>query len=193
MPVGKVSALSVGTANFSDVEVMFLTGAQMPRDQIDADGVLGQNVLSKTDYLLDYQHRKIEFDFLEDNIATGHSIRCVFEKSRCLVPGTVPGRGTRDLVLDSGASFPVLPAELMINDVQRMAADVALVTHSGGVGLQSSSVDLMVVDGHLLRPGQVLVSPYGHPRLSGILPTHLFHSIFFHNKTGEVILNPKVE
>lgn len=189
VPVGKLSALSIGSASFRDVEVMLLAGAQLPRDLIDADWVLGQNVLSRVDYLLDYQHRKIQFDLSEGRVPVGRSVRCGFEKDRCLVAGTVPGRGTRDLVLDSGASLPLIPGELMINVGSRLGEDVQLTTHAGTGSVQSSHIGVIVVDGHILSPGLVLVAP---SRSTGILPTHLFRAIYFHNTAGEVIFNPAV-
>jgi hypothetical protein len=142
--------------------------------RVNLDGVLGQDVLSGFNYLLDYDRRRLILSGLDHETAGigGSKLPCRVTGSRCeiRVPLSIHGQlgaaSEAALLLDSGAECLTLlnakaqQFEGMLD--RRRLESVSLLTHSG--------------------PTQ--------QAFAAIVPTSLFRSVYFSNATATVILNP---
>jgi hypothetical protein len=143
----------------------------------DVQGVLGQEFLSRFDYLLDLRGRRLEF---------GTQQRTTMENR---VPfHTVAGRATvstslGSLVLDSGTGDVILFG----GRPMALTHEVFSMTGSLRVGTISGT---LVIDGRTWWRGKAVVVPRtGEAGAEGLLPASLFKAIYVCNSAGYLLLN----
>jgi predicted aspartyl protease len=166
-------------------------------------GVLGQDVLSQFNYLIDNQHHRIEVDtddFLLRNL-TGEHIRTESVKTR------VGGLGTRDLfltgltdsstqsvhlLLDSGTTHVMLrPALLKVTVPPSKSKRVS--NDSGMFVPASSTRTKLTIGGTILDTEAWIIDDLlSHLAIDGLLPTGAFNAVYVANQQSFVILNPQM-
>jgi len=166
-------------------------------------GVLGQDFLSRFNYILNYRDQRIEFEEngeFENNLS-GTRVPVDRDKGRAIV-AVQPSPARRQaspFVLDSGAARMVV--------FKAALGNFEVIMDHGVDGIAYGSTVLgkqMVATGRLqsIRVGDeslpdVIVRLVEGREASkdrpehGLLPTSLFRSIYFNNKADHVILNPK--
>lgn len=185
-----------------NIEVMIRDLNGLRRVAPTARGVLGQNALNHADFLLDYQHKVLQFD--KDGELThqldGHHVAL----RRAAVPGnpqygslaihtSVVDDGMRavDLLLDSGAASMVIFGGPR-SDVAA-GYPTSFVTDTSGQQLLAAVHNLqLMVDGRTKElEAQVLAFTGADQSVGGLLPTRIFSRIYISNTSGFAILEPK--
>ena len=143
----------------------------------DVQGVLGQEFLSRFDYLLDLRGRRLEF---------GASERSAVENR---VPfQAVAGRpavftSLGSLVLDSGA------AGIILFGGRAMALTHEMFTMTGSLRVGTISGTL-VIDGRTWWRGKAVVIPRAaEAGAEGLLPASLFNAVYVCNSEGYLVLD----
>ena len=188
------ASLSVAGVSRDDVEVI-----TTPLDAVHVvdptiEGVLGQDLLRMANWWLDYQRSVLVAD-AEGRYAAldlGQPVPVHWQADRPAIDGVLPGRRSLRLVLDSAAS-----AALLFRDVEGAPVSgdgwARLRTHSGEASAQSVLIGPLRVGAVVIAPfaaGMMASSPSERPE-DGLLPTALFDAIYFDNRSGSVVFNPR--
>ena len=203
LPRGVLDSLTLGNESIKHLEVIFddLQGVRAANSKIC--GVLGQNFLSHFNYLINYSERYVEFDEnneMEKRYA-GTPLKFEQDEGKMIVTSqtTAPVKETLRLVLDSGAShlviFPPASGRLRIEPEHR---DSFLITTNamGNLVKQGWLHDLSVGSERVTNLPVALILPQAsveRRKEDGLLPTSLFHTIFFQNDKHTVFLNPRAD
>jgi hypothetical protein len=167
-----------------------------------ARGVLGQNALNHADFLLDYQHKRIQFDLDGELVRSlaGHRVPLRREANpgspqyaNLAVSARIAGNVTRtiEFLLDSGAASPVIFDTLggAFGNSEGFVADTE------GRQLVAGVRELqLVIDGQTRElPAHVLAFQDAGLEVGGLLPTRIFSRIYISNTGGFGIFEPKVK
>ena len=160
-------------------------------------GVLGEDFLSRFDFLIDYKQHSLRFGEVPPN-----GERCRFETigqyhgspttNRLLIPVEFMGVSgeTMRLQLDTGAEKPELfPVSHDARSFQPWRGSLA--TNSGADGATILS-DITIRVGTTMVPGQDVVQSRRAVVFDavGLLPAVIFHRIYISHSRGFVVLNP---
>jgi hypothetical protein len=176
VPGGRVAEVALGPATASDQEFLFTGLDRVHQLSSGIQGVIGQEFLSRFDYLLDFSARRVVFGGVEPE----GGFRTVFN----LVDGR-PAVETDmgQMVLDSGTALAVLYAASIGGSGGRLKT-------AFGSASMSQTFDLRFrVSGHAYSTTAVAV-PRGSLKESGIIPASLFRSLYVNNSAKYLILNP---
>jgi hypothetical protein len=141
----------------------------------DVQGALGQSFLSRFDYLLDFDARRIEFGKQERE-----GLRVPFERitGRPAV-STSLGR----LVLDSGSARLIL-----FQKKPASGSNMIVQTESGSVTMVTGSERLLVLEGWTIKHSGILIAPPQGQEEDGLLPVSLFHTVYVCNSERYLVL-----
>lgn len=158
-------------------------------------GVVGQDLLRLANWWIDYRSASLveDADGAVGDADLGERLRVYWHDDRPAIDALLPDQGRLRLVLDSAASSPVLfrPPR---SPLQIAHASSAVLTTLGG----PTAVALAPVGP--LRAGRasiprveavLLGEPAQRREEDGLLPTGLFQGIYFDNRAGAVVLNPR--
>lgn len=202
--VGPVS-LALGPLEVNDLTIFVLDVPVLQPGRCRVSGVLGQDVLARFSYLLDYRNRRLELDvhgrLASELIGTRVALQVTrgFPTVRTEAVTRVDDEAIPlDLALDSGAaSLMVFEGdrvrdERLVPNRQRRAVVVRSM-HGSRYALQSEVRTLVVGTERLAEvPLTLIPRPDGwrdRPAV-GLLPTSLFDAIFVDNRERVVIFNP---
>jgi len=199
----RLDTLSLGPKSVENLTVPCAELREIHSVSPKIHGVLGQDFLSRFNYILNYRDQRIEFEEnseFENNLR-GTRVPVDRDRGRVIiaVQPSPPEKQDSPFVLDSGAGGIVLFKTALRN--------LEVVMDQGIDGLAYGSTVLgnqMVATGRLqsirvgdenLRdvPVRIMESRQameGRPE-HGLLPTSLFRSIYFNNKADHVVLNPR--
>jgi len=194
LSVGLVETLSVGKDTIAGIEVLTGDLGRLFNLDPEIEGILGEDVLSRFNYLLDRRGRKLVIE--EDgNLAAALSgTRVFFEKrgGKIYVPAA---GGTLRLMLDSGNPYLVLYEDVATRLRLAMAhsgAESAVSSSIGRRAIRISRLPAMDIGDSLLRNVEVCLSARGSGRFEdGFLPLHFFESIYINNLENFLIVNPR--
>jgi aspartyl protease len=188
------ASLSLGGVSGDDVEII-----ATPLDAVQAvdpaiTGVLGQDLLRQANWWLDYERGVLVAD-AEGRYAArdlGPPVPVHWQADRPAVDGLLPDRRSLRFVLDSAASAALLFREVPGAPVSAEGR-VRLRTHSGEATAPSLIIGPMRVGPVVLPPfaAGMVASPSSERPEDGLLPTALFDSIYFDNRSGAVVFNPR--
>jgi len=192
--VGRVDTLRVGNHLIEGNEVLVGDLGRLFNLDPEIDGILGQDVLSRYNYLVDRRGRKIEIDEADSLAGALSGTRVSFEKRAGKIYLPAQGGAVR-LMLDSGNPYLVLYEDAAAK-LQGVTANVGLERAVGSsIGqraVRSSRLPLLQVGDIQVRNVEVLLSPRGAKRgEDGFLPMHLFDSIYVNNRENFLIVNPE--
>jgi aspartyl protease len=154
---------------FSDLEAVHQLG-------FDIKGVLGQEFLSRFDYLLDLRAKRLEFS-KQDRVG----IRAEFQK---IHGQQAVSTSLGWLLLDSGTAWVVVfggPAAPRTNDILTLAG-------SSKAGLVPRRP--LVIEGRTIRYNELVAMPGSKEAgVAGLLPVSLFKRVYVCNSEGYVVLD----
>lgn len=199
VPRAWLESVTVGAKTATNLEALLSDLREARAVKPEICGVLGQNFLSRFNYLINYRDRRIEF---EDENEMERSLRGArlpieWNEGRALI---TPSEGSRlRLALDSGT-----PAMILFNDDARVS-DLNWEPGAPQTFRLSSDLGSQVVQRRRLgkfslgdvefRNLPVILRGAKTARENrfedGLLPTSLFQSIYFNHRKNFVILNPK--
>jgi hypothetical protein len=158
-------------------------------------GIIGQDFLSRFNYLLDYHTRSIRFEEGNDvrDEIDGDEVSVETDKNLMILAAKAEFLGHADLhlILDSGANTVVLVGSA--SNTLHCAADQedTQISSSGEAIVRLGQVDL-TVSSHKFRnlPVTLTISAPPHTAEDGLLPMALFDAIYINNQHSFVVLNP---
>lgn len=200
VPRAHLRSLTLGGQVLENLEVLYSDLSHVRAVDSRICGVLGQNFLSHFNYTLNYRKRFIEFE--EDGRQALDEIRLSLEvdegKMMLVVPTGISNKKNLRFVLDSAISGLVIfdhsAREL---DIER-GADVWVTasTNEGSALLRGAYLRSFRIGSESFSNLPVFLSqgrggdPDNHAE-DGLLPTSLFRSIYFNNREGYIVLNPR--
>jgi len=167
--------IRLGAAQSTTQEVVFLP-LERVRGFDGIRGILGQEFLSRFDYLLDLRKRKLEFGKQERS-----GLRVPFE----LTDGT-PALSTSlgRLVLDSGVDQLVLFGV----EPDRGGKPFIMQSSCGLLNVGTASGRKLVIGSREISHGPAIAAPHRqNSTAAGLLPTNLFHRVYVCNSEGYVV------
>jgi Aspartyl protease len=201
-PLAIASRVAIGPVTEENLVVMIRDLNGLHQIAPTARGVLGQNALDHTDFLLDYKHKLIQFD-IDGELGRSLGGRHVplhrepvgnnSKYANLSVHGSVNDNGVREmeLLLDSGSASLVLFAGV---DSVGSGYTTSFVADTAGHHLLAGIRDLqLVIDGKSREvPTHVLsMKGGGRPNIGGLLPTSIFNRIYISNSGGFAMFEPK--
>jgi aspartyl protease len=194
-------SLVLGPVTEQNVVVMIRDLSGLRNTAPEARGVLGQNALNHSDFMLDYRHKLMEFD-TDGELARslrGHHVPLRREVvgnnpryANLAVHGSVNDNGVRpmDFLLDSGSASMVLFGGV---ENAGIGYEESFVADTAGGHLLARVRDLqLVIDGNSqVVPTHVLTSRLAGKNIGGLLPTWIFTRIYISNSGGFAMFEPK--
>jgi predicted aspartyl protease len=201
--IALVRQIGFGPITEQNIEVMVRDLNGLRHTVPTARGVLGQNALNHADFLLDYQHKRLQFDVDGElvRLLSGHHVPLRRETTpdnpdyaNLAVHGSITENGVHpmEFLLDSGAASPVIFG---------MAAD-AVIGHFEGIVVDTEGRRLLagVHDFRVEIDGKsrelvmnVLAFQGAGSGVGGLLPTRIFSQIYISNSGGFAIFDPKMK
>jgi predicted aspartyl protease len=201
--IAVVRRVDFGPVTEQNIEVMVRDLDGLRHIAPSVRGVLGQNALNHADFLLDYQHKQLQFDTDGELVRSleGHHIplrrKPAADNPRygnLVVHGSVAGSAVSpmDFLLDSGAASPVI-----FDSFERELAgypESFVVDTAGRQSLAGVRTLQFVIDGKSREmPTQVMVFKGVDRDIGGLLPIRMFTRIYISNNGGFAIFEPKVK
>jgi predicted aspartyl protease len=201
LPRGSMRILTVGPVQVRNLEVLVQDLAELRKLDSHIEGIVGQDLLSHFNYLLDYRSHIVHIEQgseIQDSIE-GDRVSLEVAHNRMLVASEAQSRNhaTLHLLLDSGANSVVLlrTASQALNLQTQAPAPGLEMTSSGQVGLRVARVHELSVASQQFRDVAVAL-PAADPAEQigdGLLPTVFFHALYVNNHNGFVVFNPRVK
>jgi predicted aspartyl protease len=185
--------LTLGGKSVANTEVLWSDLDELRRVDKRISGILGQNFLAQFNFTLNYRDRRINFSEADEN-QFKQAVRLPFETNNEQILLTLKIK-QKDLkfVLDSGAEGLILFAagcRKLGNEVKPSEQMMQVYTNTGKDQSRTGWLDKLQFGEKSLR-GLSAVLLYGVERTEdGLLPMHLFRSVYFNNRDGYVLLNP---
>ena len=176
---GHIAAVSLGPATGSNQEFLFTSLDFVHTLSAEIQGVLGQEFLSRFDYLLDFANRRLVFGAAAPD--TGSRVRFEAIDGRPAIE-TSAGK----LVLDYGTDTTILFR------ASSSAPDARIVTASGPGSVSTIQCLRLRIAGREYRSAKAASIPRGSLDEDGVLPASLFHAVFVSNSGKYAILDPLV-
>ena len=195
--VARIESLAAGTMKFAETEVLVRNLHALRSLDRSLRGVLGQDALRQTDYLLDYRHRVLRFD--ED----GELLRSLDGERLALTPvgahsglqygSTLVETSVRDghrmLVLDSGSASLVLFEKDLPPGPAFATGDLR--DDYGQLGEARIEKTRLCVGRSCQEAAAWSVAGRVFPGIDGLLPTWLFPSLYVCNSGGFAMFAPR--
>jgi predicted aspartyl protease len=184
------ASLAFGAVHAAAVEVVRFPLTALRTVHPSIRGVLGQDVLRRSNWRLDYRHQVVEQD-IDGSLAEsteGERLDLHWVEDRPAVEATFDGHAPTALVLDSAATGIVLfnadrsrwhGLARGSTRVKSLAQDV----ESPSVTAAALRIGTVVFD----RPSAALVTLDGAPP-GGLLPTSMFDAVYFDNDRGAAVV-----
>lgn len=200
-----LNTLSAGPKSVENLTVLSTEMREIRSINSKIRGILGQDFLSRFNYILNYRERRIEFEVdheLETQLS-GARLTVERDRGRMLIEAR-PSSSSKDsarLVIDSGASSVVV-----FGDWRESGFDMEI-DLSGMKGMVNVSG---IVGSQVVRTGAIQKLQIGEEKFTnlavrigqsrktvesraenGLLPASLFRVIYFNSRKSFVILNPR--
>jgi predicted aspartyl protease len=192
--VGRLDSLRIGNHLVEGNEVLTGDLGRLFNLDPEIDGILGQDVLSRFNYLLDRRGRKLEIDEADTLRSALSGTRVSFEKRGGKIYVPAQGGAVR-LMLDSGNPYLVLYEDVAARlglATANYGAESAVGSSIGRRAIRLSRLAAMEIGDSHLRDVEAYLSPRGPGRSEdGFLPLHLFDSIYVNNRENFLIVNPE--
>ncbi len=194
LAVGRLEELSIGGHRIEGQEVLIGNLERLFRLDGDIQGILGQDVLSRFNYILDRPHRKLEIEETDHQGTAPSGTKVSFERRGGKIYVQVVAAGLR-LILDSGNPYLVLYEDVArkLNPITVDAGGSGVVSSFvGGREIEMARIPELRIGDKLFRNVQALVTARQPGRYEdGFLPLHFFDSIYINNVENFLILNPE--
>ncbi|PYV15474.1 MAG: hypothetical protein DMG07_09655 [Acidobacteria bacterium] len=195
VPVGRLDTVGIGSRWVTGVEVLCADLRRMWDLEPGIEGILGQDVLSHFNYVLDRRSRRLEIEDDGDLRAVLGGTRVPFERSlgKIYVP---IADGALRLMLDSGVPYLVLyedaASKLAITFIGA-GPEAAAESRLGARALRPARLAALEIGDLRLRNLRVHVTrrAVGERVEDGFLPLALFDAIYVNNGASFLILNPR--
>jgi len=194
-----LESVKVGAKSATDLEALLSDLREARAVKPEICGALGQNFLSRFNYLINYRERRIEFEDEDEmeKMLRGARLPVEWNEGQALIRAT--GRSQLRLVLDSGTPAMILfNADARVSDLNWEPGDTQTIRLNSDLGSR-------VVRQRRLRNFSVGGAEFHDLPVTlceakdgcagrfedGLLPTKLFQSVYFNHRKKFVMFNPK--
>jgi predicted aspartyl protease len=197
--VGVLAKLAVGGAQAEGLRVLEqdLSGLRHGLDGRIV-GILGQNFLSRFNYLVDYRTRRLRIEEADEirSSMEGEIVPVEVLEHRMIVSAQAGSKGSAKLrlLLDSGANALVLMGKAALAvDCPNLKTKMEM-SSAGVAPMHTGWVDLTIA-AHVFRDVPVSLIGNALPQSigDGLLPMALFDRVYVNHAQGYVMLNPRVK
>lgn len=192
VPAATVPRMTIGAVAADAVEVLWHDLSLPAFRDAQVDGILGNNVLSQFDYVLDFKKRALMLASPSGfrNAFIGQRVPIKLENQRIVVPVQVEDGPAGEFVLDSGTVCMVVPAGYS-NAVRNPStgAEARLQSPVGQSAVTMGTIPAVTVGQLTLR--NVCAAVQSGNAGYGLLPANLFDSVYVNFSEGYVLLNPQ--
>jgi hypothetical protein len=171
--------VTLGSVSAPHQEFLFSNLESIHQLSPEIQGVLGQHFLSRFDYLLDFEGRRIAFGLSSPKEGS----RLDFIRVHG-VPAIETSEGR--LLLDSGSDSLVLFRSL------NSGPTAQIFTNAGTAPVTVLPSLRLKIAGKDYRASSAALLPQSPGREGGLLPTSLFRAIYICNSENYVVLNPNI-
>jgi predicted aspartyl protease len=201
IPRADLARLEIGSHPAENLRVLLIDMSRIPHMSKKIRGVIGQDVLSQFNFVLNYRKRRIEFEVpSRDPFIRGTRLPYEPERRRIVIPVTTASNDdvAAKLVLDTGIASLVVfhppSPRLKLDITQNGARTVSLSSHTGSRFMKTGKVKSIRLGEETLRDLPVTLvqkkdALQGRTE-DGLLPGLLFDSIYFNHRDHYVVLNP---
>lgn len=202
VPVAEVRAFAVGPKLTGGGEAVIDDLRELRSLDPRLSGILGQNVLGRLNFALDYRRRLLLVEEESDAPPAGVRLPVGEEEGKMIISAATrpDDSAALRLLLDSAAGGlvlfdkpsrrPALKIELLPGRLLKASTNAGSRTASRG------RLESLSVGGETLSDLPVALMPHSEDDAArpedGLLPTSLFRSIYFNNAEGYVVLNPRL-
>jgi len=194
LAVGRVDQLQIGIHKGEGQQVLIGDLERLFGLDVEIEGILGQDVLSTFNFILDRRRRKLEIEDSGNAVTSLSGTKVSFERRGGKIY-IQEAAGALRLMLDSGNPYFVL-----YKDVAQALHPITV--DSGGPGIVSSfigrreiltaRIPALQIGDKLFRNIEVLLTARQSGRYEdGFLPLHFFDSIYINNLENFLIVNPE--
>ncbi len=195
--ISQLAGLSMGTVSVQGLEVSCLDLRGAFSTDSDVRGVLGQNFLSRFNYLLDYQRRAIALEAAGDlqRDLLGERLPLELRDYRDHVH-CKPGFSSEQeihFMLDSGAPFTVVFENRQVFATLQVQRDSSS-RPSENRPIERGHIPILRIGSESMGKLTVIITQAQDIERrweNGLLPTRLFKAIYFNHEAGYIILNPR--
>lgn len=193
IPQGSISRITMGKRSATDVKVYWTELPVLRGVDSNLSGILGLNFLKQFNFAIDFESKSIRLMDGSATPANGDRIPMRIKGGRMLLSLTIGGTRV-DLALDSGASHVFLYSSgcrKLGTHMQPSEQVMQAASNAGSISIESAFLDNLWVGGVKLdRLAVGLLRDVERPA-DGLLPLHLFRSVYVNNLDGYVIVNPR--
>jgi predicted aspartyl protease len=199
VPRARLSEVTLGGRSASDVEALVCDMASVRALDARLGGVLGQNFLSRFNYALRFDTRRLEFEDSGESAWRGTRVNVEQDDGRLIVSARMRGRAEAPLrlALDSAATAFILFGQQSENLAFAPASPNAMraVTNAGSRPARIARLRSLYIGTETFKDLAVALidEPAGVDERAedGLLPTSLFRAVYFNHSEGYVIFNPR--
>jgi predicted aspartyl protease len=191
--MGRVDSLRIGTHEIPELEVLIADLGRLFNLHPEIEGILGQDVLSRFNYLLDRRRGKLEIE-QDDSLLprlSGTRVPCEMRGGKIYVPAA---GADLHLILDSGNPYIVIyeDAASRLQPAANIKEAQVVESAIGSRAIRPFRVDLLEIGDSRLRNVDAYLAVRGPGRLEdGFLPLHIFDLIYVNNLENFLIANPR--
>lgn len=202
VPRAFAKSLSLGRQSTGPLEVLCTEVPVLRSLDARIRGVLGQNFLSRFNFVIDYGGRRLEFEESDELEKTLRGRRVTLDENEGLaaiaVRASTPGEADARLILDSAIQSPAF-FQGAARKLQLDGAAASMLIQAGTNvrtrDMQTARLSALRVGDELFRNLTVLLvqedAKTRMPTEDGLWPTRLFRSLYLNNRNNYVIFNPK--
>ena len=205
VPRSVLKSVQVGTALLEHLEALTVDLTELRRVRPQIRGMLGQNFLSRFNYLIDYHNQRIVFEEHQEfeHQATGTRLPFVLDSGKILISAQTSNHpaGELQLILDSGTPG------LMLFEPTLQTRKVPVERNGGFIMMAAATTGVRPTQtGRLARVrvgdeffenlpvtfvrGDSIAKTFA---ANGLLPTNLFQTLYVNNQKKFVVMNAETE
>jgi predicted aspartyl protease len=194
LSAGRVDSLRIGNYQIVGSNVLIGDLGHLFNQSPEVDGILGQDILSRFNYLIDRRAASLEIEEGDNLVAALAGTKVSFERRAGVICVPVAGGALR-LLLDSGNPYLVVyeDAARSCNAILAVSGDEGVVGSSLGRRIiRPTRIPSLEIGGIVLRNVPAYLATRGSGRSEdGFLPLHIFNSMYVNNLENFLIANPR--
>ncbi len=195
LSTGRVDMLGIGDYWNAGITVLIADLGRVFNLDPEIDGILGEDILSRFNYLLDRRRRKLEIEEKAGLFPSPSGRKVYFEKQGEIILVPAAGGAVR-LMLDSANPYLVVyedaASRLQTVIPSNITGDRALASSVGRRAIRPCRIPAIEIGDSRLRNIEALLAARDSGRSEdGFLPLHFFDSIYVNNVDNFLIANPR--
>lgn len=198
VPRAQLESVALGPAVAENLEALITDLRAIRALHSSVRGILGQNFLTRFNYLIDYREKQIEFEADGELARQMCGVRLPFEQIEGLIVVSAQAALSKTwrLVLDSASTDMILFSQPALGNAVEMGnrgqAWLAATTSAGSQTVQQGRLRTLRIGEAAFTDLPVTMLPLDGREEDGLLPMSLFRAVYFNHKERYVILNPSI-